>query len=449
MRQPNETGSGMRRALLGSVALHAGIVALAVVGMPELFRPEPREDVPVVFEMVTVAEKAAAPVQSLRPPPRPLPKAEPVRTEAPEPQQAKVEPPKPEPPKPEPTFGCARNRRPLASHQAQSAEAYEGYTREVPASGAQAWPPPKPAAAKPEPPKPEPPKPEPPKPAKVEPPKPEPPKPAKVEPPKPEPPKPEPPKPEPPRPQVAAVEPARPQHKPKPKPEPPKPVKAEPAKPEPPKPEPPKPVKAEQPKPEPPKPQVAAKPEPKKEAKPEPKREAKPEPKPDPKATAKAEPKKEAKPAPEFDVNAILNNLRPTPTASRAEQRPAPAAQPRTQVAAAAPAAAPALARTLTSSEMDGVRQQIERCWSFVGGGKEVQNIVVEIRVQMNPDATVREARILDTGRGQSDPMFRSVAESARRAILNPECSPLRLPRDKYDLWKSFTFIFSPRDFGT
>ena len=191
--------------------------------------------------------------------------------------------------------------------------------------------------------------------------------------------------------------------------------------------------------------QPEPKPEPRPEAKPEPKREAKP----DSKATAKAEPKKEAKPAPEFDVNAILNNLRPTPAPSRAEKRPAPAAQPRTQVAAAAPAAAPALAPTLTSSEMDGVRQQIERCWSFVGGGKEVQNIVVEIRVQMNPDATVREARILDTGRGQSDPIFRSVAESARRAILNPECSPLRLPRDKYDLWKSFTFIFSPRDFGT
>ncbi|WP_142235879.1 hypothetical protein [Allostella humosa] len=213
------------------------------------------------------------------------------------------------------------------------------------------------------------------------------------------------------------------------------------------------PPKPEPPKPEPAKTQVAAKPEAKPEPRKDAKADAKPEPKkdtrPDSKAEAKAEPKKDAKPAQDFDVNAILNNLRPTPTPSRAEPRPTPPAPPRPQVAAAAPQSAPSLSQTLTSSEMDGVRQQIERCWSFVGGGKEVQQIVVEIRVQMNPDATVREARILDTGRGQSDPQFRSVAESARRAILNPECSPLRLPRDKYDQWKSFTFIFSPKDFGT
>ncbi|BBK40133.1 hypothetical protein STVA_01530 [Allostella vacuolata] len=110
----------MKRGLTGSAILHASVIALVLLGLPEFFKPEPRQDTPVVFEVVTVTEKATAPTQSLRPPPRPLPKPEPLHAEAQKPEPPKPEPPKPEPPKPEPP--------------------------------------------KPEPPKPEPPKPEPPKP---------------------------------------------------------------------------------------------------------------------------------------------------------------------------------------------------------------------------------------------------------------------------------------------
>ena len=44
----------------------------------------------------------------------------------------------------------------------------------------------------------------------------------------------------------------------------------------------------------------------------------------------------------------------------------------------------------------------------------------------------------------RSDAFFRSAAESALRAVLR--CSPLRLPREKYDTWKNSTFTFDPRD---
>ncbi|MGE0725162.1 MAG: energy transducer TonB [Alphaproteobacteria bacterium] len=351
----------MKRGLIGSGILHASAVALVAFGLPELFRKEPREDVPVVFEVVTVSERATAPEVALPPPQRPLPKPVPQKVETPP-------PPRPEPPKPEPPKAEAPPPPPPPPE------------------------PPKVAAPKPEPPKPEPPKPEPPK----------------AEP-RPEPPKPEPPKPEPPK--TVAERPPEPVPTPKPPTKKPEPPKAEP-KPEPPKPEPPK---------------QAAKVEPKPAAKP-------------------PEPRKETKPVRDFDVNAVLNNLRPS--APRAQNTPpAPTPQPpRQQVASAA---APLLSQNLSSSEIDAVRQQIERCWSFIGGGKEVAHIEVDIRVWMNPDATVQDTRIVDQLRYQSDPLYRSVAESARRAIRNPECSPLRLPRDKYELWKTFTFTFRPRDFGT
>ena len=64
----------------------------------------------------------------------------------------------------------------------------------------------------------------------------------------------------------------------------------------------------------------------------------------------------------------------------------------------------------------------------------------------MNPDATVREARILDQGRLHSDPFFRAAAESALRAVLNPRCNPLKLPLEKYNQWRNMILIFDPRD---
>jgi hypothetical protein len=30
--------------------------------------------------------------------------------------------------------------------------------------------------------------------------------------------------------------------------------------------------------------------------------------------------------------------------------------------------------------------------------------------------------------------------------VLNPRCSPLRLPYDEYDVWKNITFNFDPSE---
>ncbi len=63
----------------------------------------------------------------------------------------------------------------------------------------------------------------------------------------------------------------------------------------------------------------------------------------------------------------------------------------------------------------------------------------------MNPDATVREAHIISTDR-MGDPFYRAAAESALRAVRNPDCSPLKLPADKFDQWQTMTLTFNPKD---
>ena len=69
-----------------------------------------------------------------------------------------------------------------------------------------------------------------------------------------------------------------------------------------------------------------------------------------------------------------------------------------------------------------------------------------EVRVAVDPDGTVRQAIIVDQGRLGSDPFFRAAAESARRAFFNPLCRPLRLPPEKYAIWKDLVVDFSPKD---
>ena len=100
----------------------------------------------------------------------------------------------------------------------------------------------------------------------------------------------------------------------------------------------------------------------------------------------------------------------------------------------------------ITIGEIDLVRQQISQCWNITSGARQADALSVEIEMKMNPDATVRQASVVDTIRMNSDPYYRAAAESALRALSHPDCIPLKLPLDKYYMWKSFTFNFDPKN---
>lgn len=100
----------------------------------------------------------------------------------------------------------------------------------------------------------------------------------------------------------------------------------------------------------------------------------------------------------------------------------------------------------MTISEIDLVRQQIHRCWNLPAGAKDAHKMLISIRIAMNPDGSVRTARVLDGARMGSDPFYRTMAESALRAVLNPRCQPFKLPPEKYDRWQNMKLNFDPRD---
>lgn len=103
-------------------------------------------------------------------------------------------------------------------------------------------------------------------------------------------------------------------------------------------------------------------------------------------------------------------------------------------------------ANRMTMSESDALRHQLARCWSIQVGARYAENLVVEVKLVMNPDRTVRNATILDKHRYNRDSFFKAAADSALRAIRSPLCTPLDLPPDKYDMWKDIVVTFDPRE---
>jgi outer membrane biosynthesis protein TonB len=141
------------------------------------------------------------------------------------------------------------------------------------------------------------------------------------------------------------------------------------------------------------------------------------------------------------DFNTLLKNLTAQQTAETGQAPP----QPPQENQSAAPQSA--IGPQMTSSELDALRSQISNHWNVDPGRKDAAGIVVVIRVTAGPDgAVIGMPQIEDTARLATDPVYRSIAESARRAILLS--SPLKLPPGKYDVWRGdggLVLRFSPQ----
>jgi hypothetical protein len=109
-------------------------------------------------------------------------------------------------------------------------------------------------------------------------------------------------------------------------------------------------------------------------------------------------------------------------------------------------APAETLGNVLTGTDIDRLNQHMKNFWNMPSGHEKASQIVVEIRLSITPDCKVKKAIIIDQSRFERDADFRIAAECALRAVLDPECSPLPLPPEKYELWKDMIFEFNPSE---
>jgi len=100
----------------------------------------------------------------------------------------------------------------------------------------------------------------------------------------------------------------------------------------------------------------------------------------------------------------------------------------------------------LSLSEEDALKAQIFGCWSIPLGLPYNENLLVRIKLNLDPDGMISKSEILDHARmnkpGQG--FYKVLAESALRAIKL--CQPLRVPSTGYERWKELQLNFDARE---
>lgn len=210
--------------------------------------------------------------------------------------------------------------------------------------------------------------------------------------------------------------------------------------------------KKEEPKPTPkvdkPKPEVKA---------PEPKPE--PKPAPAPKDAVAVQPKQEekkketAKPAPKPKPKKPDYNLKSLLASVEKVRQDAPASQAEQQdnTEALDNGSEGRMDKILTISHRDIIASKLRDCWNIDGGAQNIEEIIVEVRVLVNKDGSVRDAKIMNN---MNLPAFRSLSESARRAVYicaqKGDESPFKILADNYadhySDWKELYLNFNPMD---
>lgn len=159
----------------------------------------------------------------------------------------------------------------------------------------------------------------------------------------------------------------------------------------------------------------------------------KPKPKPIAQEKPKDTPKKD-----EQDFTSLLKSLTPDePEQTNTSDDAQDLNQPR---------ATPDYAKQLNMSELAALNSGVSPCWRVNAGGRDAAELIVELRVTVNPDMRVGSVTIIDQAKYNSNPHFRAAADNARRALLNEQCRTLNLPVEKYQFWKSFTYVFDPSE---
>ncbi len=141
------------------------------------------------------------------------------------------------------------------------------------------------------------------------------------------------------------------------------------------------------------------------------------------------------KPVKEFDPNelaALLNKVDPSGGGGLASDRDASFGSQ--NVTGSVP--------QMSQSEIDALRAAIYACWVVPVGAEGLNDLVVPVRLEFNPDGTLASDPVALSIPG--GPIGQQVAEAALRAVRR--CAPYPfLPPDKYDAWRVVNINFSPQ----
>lgn len=99
----------------------------------------------------------------------------------------------------------------------------------------------------------------------------------------------------------------------------------------------------------------------------------------------------------------------------------------------------------LTVSQMDALNSRMRGCWNLPAGVPNPEDKTVVMRVGLNRDGSLRgRPQVVDVIRYNSDRYFRTVADSASRAVIicQGQGAFSDLPQDRYSDWQTLELVF-------
>lgn len=89
----------------------------------------------------------------------------------------------------------------------------------------------------------------------------------------------------------------------------------------------------------------------------------------------------------------------------------------------------------------DSIRNKLTECWNVPANMAYQKSFSIKINLLLSPQGEVVIADVVDENSYQSNTLFRSLADSAVRAIHR--CSPFsHLPSEHYHIWREITLDF-------
>jgi hypothetical protein len=100
----------------------------------------------------------------------------------------------------------------------------------------------------------------------------------------------------------------------------------------------------------------------------------------------------------------------------------------------------------MTQDEIAALKARLYQCWNPPVGVREAQDLVVTVRISLQPDGSLAGPPQIQSVSQVTNPLAQIAAEAALRAVV--QCAPFGdiLRPEKYALWNRIEFVFDPRE---
>ena len=100
---------------------------------------------------------------------------------------------------------------------------------------------------------------------------------------------------------------------------------------------------------------------------------------------------------------------------------------------------------SLNATQSGAIGDKVRECWTKDSGALDIEKMSAQLVVEFDEQGIAHVAEIGPADRGRlSDPRFRAFAERAARAVLDPRCASLPIPKTDLGKRGKLTFRFKP-----